>query len=143
MKHQMKICDGKINFCCKMNACKHSCCGPFNGISDELKSVENRPFDEIVLTEEDYRRLCDNGCEHFACEAFSPLNGKKYYKMDLAEDGTCKALINGKCSIHDINPTLCKAFPFCNSASVGHFSDFTTLIIGLPVLIYSNTLLGS
>ena len=37
---------------------------------------------------------------------------KKYYKMALEADGTCKAFVDGKCSIHEISPTLCKAFPF-------------------------------
>jgi hypothetical protein len=50
----MKIKDGKINFQCKAQNCKHSCCGPFDGISKELCSIDSRPFDEIVLTDEDY-----------------------------------------------------------------------------------------
>lgn len=108
----LKIKDGKINFCCKMYACKNSCCGPFSGVSDELDNIDNRPFDEIVLTQEDYRKLFDNGLIDLIEEGYSPEMNKKYYKMALEKDGTCKAFVNGKCSIHEISPTLCKAFPF-------------------------------
>ena len=109
---ELKINDGKINFSCKMNECKHTCCGPFAGISDELNNIDKRPFDEIVLTEEDYNNLCENGYEHLIEEGVSEFNGKKYYKMALEKDGTCKAFVNGKCSIYKCSPTLCKAFPF-------------------------------
>lgn len=112
MENKLKFCDGKINFRCKMNNCKHTCCGPFEGISNELTNIDSRPFDEIVLTPEDYIRLIENGYEHLIEESISKVNGKKYFKMALAEDGTCKALKDGKCSIHYVNPTLCKAFPF-------------------------------
>ena len=112
MKNTLKIEDGKINFCCKINHCKHSCCGPFSGISTELSNIDNRKFEEIVLTDEDVRLLCDNGRSDLIEEGFSNLMNKKYHKMALENDGTCKAFINGKCSIHDISPTLCKAFPF-------------------------------
>lgn len=110
--HPMKIQDGKINFRCKMDQCRHSCCGPFDGISDELKSIENRPFDEIALTDEDYRNICEAGYAHLTEEARSPINGKVYHKMALKEDGTCRAFVDGRCSIYTVSPTLCKAFPF-------------------------------
>ena len=108
----MRIKDGKINFCCKMHNCKHSCCGCFAGITDELNNIENRPFDEIVLTDEDFQKLYENGYAHLIEEGYSEQMHKTYYKMALEPDGTCKAFVNGRCSIHDINPTLCKAFPF-------------------------------
>lgn len=111
-QYEMKIKDGKINFRCKMNQCQHTCCGPFAGISNEIVNIDKRPFDEIVLTDEDYQGLCSNGLEQFIEESVSPFNGKKYYKMALEADGTCKAFIDGKCSIYKHSPTLCKAFPF-------------------------------
>lgn len=110
--YELKIKDGKINFSCKMNGCKHTCCGPFAGISSELNNIDNRPFDEIVLTKEDYEEMCSNGYAEFIEEGISKINGKKYYKMALEEDGTCKAFVDGKCSIYKHSPTLCKAFPF-------------------------------
>ncbi len=112
MENKLKIRDGKINFRCKSDLCQHTCCGPFAGISSELTNVDNRPFDEIVLTPEDYAVLCENGCRDFIEEGYSEFNGKKYYKMALEEDGTCKAFKNGRCSIYKFSPTLCKAFPF-------------------------------
>lgn len=112
MENKMQVKDGKINFRCKMCACKHSCCGPFAGISNELTSIDSRPFDEIVLTPEDYEGMCEAGLQEFIEQGVSPVNGKQYFKMALAEDGTCKAFKDGKCSIYQHSPTLCKAFPF-------------------------------
>ena len=108
----MKIKNGKINFRCKAENCKHSCCGPFEGISGELCNIDSRPFDEIVLTEEDYRKFCEEGCTHLVEEGYSQVMGKSYYKMALEADGTCKAWKDGRCSIHGFSPTLCQAFPF-------------------------------
>lgn len=108
----IKIKDGKINFCCKMQYCTHSCCGPFAGITSELNSIDRRPFDEIVLTPEDYELLFSNGYADLIEEGYSPEMKKRYHKMALEADGTCKAFVDGKCSIHEISPTLCKAFPF-------------------------------
>ncbi len=108
----MKIENGKINFRCKAENCKHSCCGPFDGISQELCNIDRRPFDEIVLTEEDYRRICEQGYAEFVEEGYSETARKAYYKMALEADGTCKAWKDGRCSIHGFSPTLCQAFPF-------------------------------
>ena len=108
----LKIKDGKINFRCKRNRCEHSCCGPFRGITKELINIDKRPFDEIVLTEEDYERLYNSGYADLIEEGYSAEMEKKYYKMALLPDGTCKAFVNGLCSIHKLSPTLCKAFPF-------------------------------
>lgn len=111
-QNEIEIKNGKINFICKQSNCQHSCCGPFTGISSELKSVDNRPFSEIVLTDEDYALVCENGYEHLTEVGFSEFNKKTYHKMSLKDDGTCKALVDGKCSIYKVSPTLCKAFPF-------------------------------
>ena len=108
----LKIKDGKINFKCKAERCKHSCCGPFEGITKELCNIDRRPFDEIVLTEEDYRKIYDNGYSDLVEKGYSDEMKKEYYKMALEEDGTCKAWKNGRCTIHDFSPTLCQAFPF-------------------------------
>lgn len=110
--NSIKIKNGLINFSCRMHLCNQSCCGPFAGISKELSNVDNRPFDEIVLTPNDYKRIYENGYVNFIEEGYSEQTGKKYYKMALAPDGTCLALKNGLCSVNSIKPTLCKAFPF-------------------------------
>ncbi|MBQ3572825.1 MAG: hypothetical protein IJA15_08360 [Clostridia bacterium] len=109
---KVQIKDGKINFCCRMNECQHSCCGPFSGITSELGSIDNRPFEEIVLTKEDYERFYQAGLLHFVEKGFSEGTGKSYYKMALEKDGTCKAFVDGRCTINNEKPTLCKAFPF-------------------------------
>lgn len=111
-QHKLKIKDGKINFVCCQSNCKHTCCGPFAGISSELNNIDNRPFDEIVLTDEDYKAIKEGGYEHLIEKVVSPFTGKEYYRMALEENGTCKAFVDGKCSIYKVSPTLCKAFPF-------------------------------
>jgi len=108
----IKIVDGKINFCCKMNYCKNSCCGSFTGFSDKLGNLDHRPFEEIVLTEEDYERIYRNGYSDLVERSYSEGMKKKYHKMVLNEDGSCKAFIEGQCSINSFKPSLCKAFPF-------------------------------
>lgn len=110
--HVLKIRDGKINFCCKMHYCSHNCCGPFSGITESLDSIDYRPFDEIVLTLEDYETLYKHGYSDFMVESYSEETGKRYFKMALEADGTCKAFVDGHCLIHEFSPTLCKAFPF-------------------------------
>ena len=112
MENKLKVRDGKINFRCKAEHCRHTCCGPFAGISAELTNIDNRPFDEIILTEEDVALFRENGREDLIEEGVSPVNGKKYYKIALEADGTCKAFEDGRCSIYQFSPTLCKAFPF-------------------------------
>ncbi len=134
-KRTLKIKDGKINFCCKAHHCQHSCCGPFAGITSELNSIDRRPFEEIVLTPDDYHILYNKGRADLIEEGYSEEMHKKYYKMALEEDGTCKAFVNGRCSIHEFSPTLCKAFPFyfdmfsglcaiaCDGFSDEHWTD--------------------
>lgn len=120
MKSFLKIEDGKINFSCKMGACKHSCCGPFSAITENLGNLDQRPFDEIVLTPKDYEKLVYEGFSDLIEEGFSKDMKKPYYRMALEADGTCKAFKNGKCAIQAYKPTLCRAFPF-------YFDMFTGL----------------
>ena len=112
MERKLLIADGKINFACRMDHCKANCCGPFHGINDNLSSLDGRPFSEIVLTDEDYERLYSSGRSDLIQKGTFSANNKKYYKMALNEDGSCKALVNGICSIYKERPTLCCAFPF-------------------------------
>ena len=109
---KVKIKDGKINFSCKMDCCEKSCCGPFSGVAQEIESIEHRPFEEIVLTKKDYERFYDQGIIYFVEKGYSEAMGKEYYKMALEADGTCKAFKNGRCTINEHKPTLCKAYPF-------------------------------
>lgn len=111
-KHTVKIENGMINFSCRMHLCQHNCCGPFCGVASDLSSVDERPFEEIVLTPEDYEKIYAAGHVELVEEAVSKQTGKPYYKMSLEPDGTCRALHKGLCSINSIKPTLCRAFPF-------------------------------
>ena len=120
MEKKLKIIDGKINFNCLMDRCEHCCCGPFSGITDNIASVDGRPFDEIILTNDDYAKIYESGNSELIDESVSPITGKTYYKMKLKPDGSCQALKNGRCSINHYKPTLCKAFPF-------YFDMFTGL----------------
>ena len=112
MQRAIKIQDGKINFSCKMDSCSHCCCGPFHGITDSLSNVENRPFDEIVLTDEDYDRIISAGHFDLIEEGFSETMNRSYHKMALNGDGSCRAWVDGRCTINRIKPTICEAFPF-------------------------------
>ena len=99
MSNGLKIKDGKINFACRRDLCAHTCCGPFSGITSNIESIDARPFEEIVLTEEDYRQFYDHGRADLVETGYSPEMGKHYYKIALEPDGTCKAFVNGRCSI--------------------------------------------
>lgn len=110
----VQIVDGKINFACLREDCPNSCCGPFGGVQRGIDSIEGRQFSEIVLTEEDARRLLAAGCSHLI-----EFTEAGHYRMKLLEDGTCSALKEGRCSIHKIKPTLCRAFPFYVDMFVG------------------------
>lgn len=111
-KLSVKIENGKINYSCRKHLCQSSCCGPFCGVSNDLVNLDERPFEEIVLTPEDYTRIYAAGYADLIEEGFSKVTGKKYFKMALEPNGTCRAFSRGLCSINDIKPTLCQAFPF-------------------------------
>ncbi len=111
---KVEIVDGEINFACLRENCPSSCCGPFGGVQRGIDSVEGRKFSEIVLTDEDANRLLSSGCAHLI-----ERTSEAYYRMKLHEDGSCVAFKNGRCSIHAVKPTLCRAFPFYVDMFVG------------------------
>lgn len=106
--------EGKINFVCLGDQCPNNCCGPFGGVQRGIDSFDGRKFSEIVLTPEDAKRLLGSGCSHLM-----ELTADGGYRMRTEKDGTCVALKDGLCSIHQIKPTLCKAFPFYIDMFVG------------------------
>ena len=112
MRQVVEIKDGMINFECCADKCGHNCCRVFNGVTNGMTSVDGRPFDEIVLTDEDCRNLHACGRSDLIEEGYSIQMRKAYYRLNLNEDGSCKALEDGKCSIYSHRPTLCRAFPF-------------------------------
>ena len=102
------------NFSCKSDQCENSCCGPYTGFSDDLLSLEKRPFKDIVLTPSDVSRLCDAGYQKFFYFADDGL-GRIY----VDEDGVCSAFQNGLCEIHSVKPTVCKCYPLCIDVLTG------------------------
>ncbi|WP_133965083.1 YkgJ family cysteine cluster protein [Eubacterium limosum] len=106
-----------VDFECKRQFCEKSCCGMYEGMSDKMVSVENRPFNEIILLEEDVELLNSYGFERFYEE--SEDYGNLIYRMKLYPDGTCNAYDNGLCTLQDCKPTLCKAYPFYFDQLIG------------------------
>jgi Fe-S-cluster containining protein len=111
---KLSVVKGKINFVCLMDECPCTCCGPFGGVQRDIDSIEGRKFHDIFLTSNDSKRLLISGCAHVV-----ELLPSNVYRMLLLEDGTCCALKNGLCSIHQAKPTLCRAFPFYIDMFVG------------------------
>ena len=111
---KVEIKDGRINYVCLMDQCPHSCCGPFGGVQRGIDSIEGRQFDEIFLNDEDVTRIISAGHSNFI-----GLNDRGGYSMKLHPDGTCRAFADGRCSIHQARPTLCRAYPFYIDMFVG------------------------
>lgn len=111
---KVEIKNGKINFVCLIDKCPNSCCGPFGGVQRGIDSIDGIEFSEIVITNSDSKKIIASGYS-----LYIELCGDKYYKMKLLEDGTCSAFINGRCAIHLVKPTICRAFPFYIDMFVG------------------------
>jgi len=111
---KVEIVDGKINFACLREECPNSCCGPFGGVQHGISSVTGREFSEIILTPDDAPRITDAGYSDF-----TERGEDGFYRMRLLADGTCSAFKNGRCSIHPVKPTVCRAFPFYVDMFVG------------------------
>jgi len=111
---KLQVIDGRINFVCLREKCPESCCGPFGGAQKGIDSVDGRSFSEIVLTHEDSRRILNAGLANLV-----ERGGDGRFRMKLLGDGTCTALEGGKCSIQEVKPTVCRAFPFYVDMFVG------------------------
>lgn len=110
----VEIVDGKLNFVCLADKCPEPCCGPFSGVQSGLAAVDGRPFHEIVLTEQDSRRIIASGNSHLV-----EIQKGQNDHMRLLPDGTCTAFKKGRCGIHNSKPTVCIAFPFYVDMFVG------------------------
>lgn len=111
---KLHVINGKINFTCLKEDCPTSCCGPFGGVQRGIDSIEGREFSEIILTPDDAQRLLAGGYSHLI-----ELTEGGHYRMKLHKDGTCVAFKKGRCTINDVKPTLCRAFPFYVDMFVG------------------------
>jgi len=77
------------------------------GFVDGAISFFTPDFNEIYLTDEDIVKL-NNAGKRDLYEGHA--NGEIVIKLE--KDLKCKAFKGGSCSINDIKPTMCKAFPF-------------------------------
>ncbi len=111
---RVEIVDDKINFVCLKEECPQSCCGPFGGVQRGIDSVEGRDFSEIILTDEDSKGILASGYSNLI-----ELTDHDNYRMKLLLDGTCSAFVEGRCTVHRIKPTICKAFPLYVDMFVG------------------------
>ena len=138
--NKIKIIDGRINFSCLQQDCPQTCCGPFSGVHKGIESIDNREFSDIILSNEEAQQIINEGFSGLIDLAEDGL-----YEMRLFSDGSCKALKNGLCTIHNIKPQLCKAYPFyidmfaglCASTSCPGFGAGWTLITELESEILS------
>jgi Fe-S-cluster containining protein len=111
---KLDVLNGRINFSCLQQECPSSCCGPFGGVKLGIDSIEGREFSEILLTPADYSKIVQAGHSNLI-----ERTAAGDYRMRLEEDGTCCALKEGLCSINDVKPTICRAFPFYVDMFVG------------------------
>lgn len=116
------------NFKCLGKDCPNHCCGPFDGISDKLKELSGVNFSEIILLPEDVERIKKTGKGNYIV---SGENG--IYKIKTHEDGTCFALKDGKCTIYEQRPAICKAYPlyidmFAGLCYVNECSAFNSVL---------------
>lgn len=110
----VKIIDRKINYACLKKECTRSCCGPFGGVMDGIEPIEDKEFCEIALTKEDSERILSAGFSYLV-----ELAPNGHYRMVLHGDGSCTAFQDGLCSIHEIKPRICRAYPFYVDMFVG------------------------
>ena len=102
----MELSDDR-RFHCKTPACSKHCCKSYNGNADRLQSIDNNNFSEIILLPEDKERLLAAGYECLVKES----GNKHHFIIATEEDGTCLALENDICTIYDLRPAICRAYP--------------------------------
>ena len=101
-------------FCCMLANCPEGCCGAYSGFSKYLSSVDKREFKEIVLTDRDASLLKNSKYSEYVYQGSDGL-----FRIYTSEDGCCKAYRNGKCSIEELKPTICKCYPLYLDIFVG------------------------
>ena len=120
----------RIPFACLGTECPNNCCGPFTGLeslqaalaisdlgvpfrgeNDIRLNANVSIFAQIRLTQEDVRRLQDDGLDYIILRRGAAHNPA--YFLRLTPDGACTALTTDRmCGIHKSRPTICRAFPF-------------------------------
>jgi len=101
-------------FTCLKENCPNSCCGPFKDRSPDHISVFSMDHDGIPLL-------------HREAEAITKERGKRHivrlndggWHIRLRHDRSCPFWVKGLCSINNIKPALCIAYPFYLDAFSG------------------------
>ena len=93
-------------FRCMGEKCPNHCCGAYDGIAPDLRPLGNVKMSEIILLPKDVEALEQAG---YASLIRREPNG--ICKISTAPDGTCAALEDGRCSIYEYRPAICKAYP--------------------------------
>lgn len=92
---------------CLCDKCNRHCCSnKFTGLAEGLKREHQEEFVQIMLDEEEIKRIKDAGHEKFIEKI-----GDNYY-LALNSDYSCKAFEDGLCSIYEVRPDVCKLYPY-------------------------------
>ena len=93
-------------FNCLGKDCPNHCCGAYDGITSVLRPLGQVTMSEIILLPQDVRRLIDAGYAQLVREGEDGIA-----RIDTAPDGTCAALVDGRCSVYEYRPAICRAYP--------------------------------
>ena len=92
---------------CLGEKCPNHCCSnKFKGLSQALINEDDSKFVQIQLDDEEVKRIIDKGRK----DLIESKDGNYFLKLN--DDFSCSALSNGKCSIYDIRPDVCKLYPY-------------------------------
>lgn len=106
--------DKKCNFSCLGKNCPNHCCGAYEGITPNLQALGNVSFTEIILLPKDVELLLKGGYKNLI-----KMKEQGIASITTGEDGTCAALHNGRCSIYEYRPSICRAYPLYLDMYVG------------------------
>lgn len=95
-----------LKFHCLGGDCPSSCCGSFCPVSDRLRPTGQIGFQEIILLPKDRAALVKAGREDLIVDKPDGLSTIK-----TAKDGTCAALEQGRCTVYQARPAVCRCFP--------------------------------
>ena len=112
-----------------MNKCKNctkNCCGnKFIGLKDAFKHTNPDIFCEILLSNEEVKRI-----KEFGAEKYIEKKADGRYCIALNDDISCKAFKGGKCEIYPVRPDVCKLYPF-------YFDPFAGVLVDKNCQCYS------
>lgn len=102
----------------KCDNCPNNCCGNnFIGLANSFKHSNGDLFNQILLSEEEVEDIVKN----FGDEYIEYVDNMPF--IALNEDRSCKAFKNGRCSIYNSRPDVCKLYPYYFDPFGGIFID--------------------